>query len=369
MKILIVASPWIGGSGTLGYELAEHLSHKHKSYFVSFDFPYRQSGKSNLLLINTVPATYSLFSYPLYQTSLTERIVEIVNRYKIDLIHAHYSIVFGESAIIAKRILSHQRKKIKVVLTFHGSDAVGFSPENPGKEIFEETNKWLISEADAVTTPSNWMANFIKKTYKVKNPLLKVSNFYDNKTFTKTGGFADRKYFIHVSNFRAVKRPLEAVKAFDLIADRLDNIQLVMIGKGPEKETVRDYLKRMPVKNVILKGIINKEELKRFYNQSLALILPSTFENFPLTILEAAACGTPAIVTNVGGLSEAVIDQKTGFLIKNTKDPIREIAQRMLEVRKPRLWHSLSDKAVRHVKRFTKEMVVPQFEKIYQQII
>lgn len=55
------------------------------------------------------------------------------------------------------------------------------------------------------------------------------------------------------------------------------------------------------------------------YNQSLVLILPSTFENFPLTILEANACGTPAIVSNVGGLMEAVIDGETGYRIKNVK--------------------------------------------------
>jgi len=368
MKILIVASPWLGGSGTLAFELAESLSRHHQTYFLSFDYPIRQPKKHNFLFVNIVPATYAIFSSPLYQTSLAERIVEICQKYQIEIIHAHYSIVFGEAAVEAKKILQSQGKKIKLVLTFHGTDAVGFKPENPGAEAFKNINRWLIEESDIVTTPSLWMKKFMEDYYCPKKTITVVPNFYDDEVFKCRNDLTTRNYFIHVSNLRMVKRPLEAVKAFQETKRKLpDGINLLIVGEGPEKNAINEYIKREGVKNVLSRGKSDKEELVHLYNQSLGLILPSTFENQPLAILEAAACGVPTIATNVGGVSEILQDEVTGFVIKDTQNPQPEIAKRMVEVvNNPILWQILSDNAVCFAQNFTKDKIVGLYENLYQ---
>lgn len=368
MKILIVASPWLGGSGTLAYELAESLSSRHQTYFLSFDYPVRQPKKQSFLFINIVPATYAIFSSPLYQTSLAERIVEICKKYEIDLIHAHYSIVFGEAAVEAKKILQSQGKKIRLVLTFHGTDAVGFNPQNPGQETFKNINHWLMEESDLITTPSLWMKEFVENFYKPKKPINVVPNFYDDEVFKCHNDLAGRSYFIHVSNLRKVKRPLEAVKAFADARGKLPkDIKLLIVGEGPETDTMKDCIDKNEIQNVIIRGRIEKDELAELYNQSLGLILPSAFENQPLAILEAAACGCPAIGTNVGGVSEILQDEVTGFVIKNTQSPHEEIAKRMTEIANdPILWQTLSDNAISFAQNFTKDKTVKLYENLYQ---
>lgn len=366
MKILIVASPWLGGSGILAFELAENLSDQHQVYFLSFDYPSRQPKKNNLLVVNVVPATYAIFSSPLYQTSLTERIVEICKKYQIEIIHAHYSIVFGEAAVEAKKILQSQGKKIKLVLTFHGTDAVGFKPQNPGTETFKNINRWLIEESDLVTTPSLWMKQFMEKFYQPKKALVVVPNFYDDEVFKCNHDFSTRQYFIHVSNLRKVKRPLEAVKAFRIAQDKLVRVKLLIVGEGPEKDTIKEYIERENVENVIVREKANKDELAQLYNQSLGLILPSAFENQPLAILEAAACGCPTIATNVGGVSKIVLDGVNGFVVKNVQNPEIEISKRMIELINPLLWQKLSNNAVSFAQNFTKDKTVKLYENLYQ---
>ena len=56
-------------------------------------------------------------------------------------------------------------------------------------------------------------------------------------------------------------------------------------------------------------------------------VLPSRYETFPTTILEAYACGKPVIASNIGGLKDMVIDRETGLLFQtgNAKDLARKI--------------------------------------------
>jgi glycosyltransferase involved in cell wall biosynthesis len=56
-------------------------------------------------------------------------------------------------------------------------------------------------------------------------------------------------------------------------------------------------------------------DLPAFYNFIDCFVLPTFFENFSITILEAMACGLPVITSDVGGVPEAVIDGQNGFLL------------------------------------------------------
>ena len=91
LKILIVASPWLGGSGTVAWQLAEGLAKKgHSIHFVTYDNPYRKEKKySKINIHNVKPFSYNLFPFPLSEMSLAEKIIEISVRYGIDIIHAH----------------------------------------------------------------------------------------------------------------------------------------------------------------------------------------------------------------------------------------------------------------------------------------
>lgn len=68
-------------------------------------------------------------------------------------------------------------------------------------------------------------------------------------------------------------------------------------------------------------GAKDQDALPYYYNAAEALIMPSDYESFGMVALEAMACGTPVIASQVGGLAFLVRDGETGYLV-----PVREPA-------------------------------------------
>jgi glycosyltransferase involved in cell wall biosynthesis len=97
-------------------------------------------------------------------------------------------------------------------------------------------------------------------------------------------------------------------------------------------------------------------------------ILPSEYESFGLSALEAMACGVPVISTNAGGLPEININGETGFL--SDVGDIEDMASNALEI--------LSDdtrllefkkRALAHAGTFDKDLIVPLYEKLYEEVV
>lgn len=370
LKILVVASPWLGGSGTVGFELAKHLSHEHRVYFLSYDFPFRGRKEKNdhFLFFNMAPATYALFPYPLYVTSLAERIVNIVKKYDIDMIHAHYGIVFGEAAITAKKILEGQGKKIKIVITFHGTDIIGLDPDTPGKNAFTSVNQWLMQESDVITVASLFMKKFILSSYTVpERKLVVIPNFYDDSVFRNMRN-TKRNYIIHVSNFRKVKRPLEVVKAFQILRAKNVRLKLVFVGDGPEKESVKKYIAKHHIPNVIIFSGKSQSEIAGLLNKSAACVLASSFENAPMIAIESLACGTPVVAVDVGGVGEIVHDGKSGFLVPRQRHPSGDLARKLHELLSGGEWEKISEYAAHEARDYRLEDVGKRYVALYRRI-
>ena len=104
------------------------------------------------------------------------------------------------------------------------------------------------------------------------------------------------------------------INAFDLFQQKHPKTRLLIGGKGKEFKKIQKFINNLGISdNVELKGeITNTNE---FYQQLDFLILPSESEGLPITILEALASGVPVIASNVGGVSEVVIDDFNGRLI------------------------------------------------------
>lgn len=102
-----------------------------------------------------------------------------------------------------------------------------------------------------------------------------------------------------------VKGLAHAVEAINLIKNPSD-FHLITIGKS----------KKLPV-NITQQNlyyIYDKKILALFYNAADLFIIPSVCENFPNTLLESIACGTPAVGFNIGGIPDIIDDGITGFL-------------------------------------------------------
>jgi teichuronic acid biosynthesis glycosyltransferase TuaC len=98
---------------------------------------------------------------------------------------------------------------------------------------------------------------------------------------------------------------------------RISNVDLIIIGSGPEEPALRELARRLGVASRV-RWISNLDqlELARYYRTADATILASSREGMPNVLLESIACGTPVIATDVGGNAEVVQAPEGGRLVK-----------------------------------------------------
>jgi glycosyltransferase involved in cell wall biosynthesis len=126
----------------------------------------------------------------------------------------------------------------------------------------------------------------------------------DTDFFTLPASEPERRAFLIVSALVPYKRIDVALAAF-----RRRGRRLRVVGDGPDYKKLR----RMAGPNVEFFGPVSDEELRRFYQEAAALLMPGE-EDFGIASLEAQACGTPVVAYGRGGVLETVLDGETGLL-------------------------------------------------------
>lgn len=121
--------------------------------------------------------------------------------------------------------------------------------------------------------------------------------------------------FLFVGRITASKGIDDLVRLFA----RMPQFQLDVLGGGDLLSSLQKQYTGCP--SIRFHGPVARPQLTRFYRDATALILPSKApEVFPLTVLEAFACGTPAIVSDAGGSPEAVETSGAGFVFTNQEE-------------------------------------------------
>ncbi len=97
------------------------------------------------------------------------------------------------------------------------------------------------------------------------------------------------------------------------VAAHLPDTVLLVAGDGPELERLRREQAGNP--RVVFAGRVDRDQLPDVYSLADLFVFPSTTDTFGMVVLEAQACGLPALVTNVGGPQEIVSDGQTGYVL------------------------------------------------------
>lgn len=145
--------------------------------------------------------------------------------------------------------------------------------------------------------------------------------------------------FIFVARFVRNKRPERCVTAMTVVLSKYPKAKLYLVGYGREEENLREQIKKLKLtenvfivnkNNFFLKSDMRDEKV-RLMQEAWALLLPSVKEGWGMVVTEAAACGTPSIVSNVTGLKDSVLDNKTGIILSKNPSP-REIGNAMISL-------------------------------------
>ncbi|MBO8177463.1 MAG: N-acetyl-alpha-D-glucosaminyl L-malate synthase BshA [Bacillus sp. (in: Bacteria)] len=371
LKIGITCYPTVGGSGVVATELGKLLAERgHEIHFITSSVPFRlKKMYSNIYFHQVEVNSYSVFQYPPYDIALANKMAEVIQREQLDILHVHYAIPHAVCAILAKQMSNND---VKIVTTLHGTDitVLGYDPS------LKEAIRFGIEQSDSVTAVSNAL---VQQTYDLIRPnknIQTIYNFIDERVYRKVessslkkeyGINEQEKVFIHVSNFRVVKRVPDVVQVFYNIQQKIP-AKLLLVGDGPEMTVVCQLVEKLGLqKHVLFLG--KQDNLEELYSISDVMLLLSEKESFGLVALEAMACGVPCIGTNIGGIPEVITDGENGFICEVGN--IHQITERSLQlVTDEDLHKTFSEQAVRTVyDKFHSEKIVQQYEQLYVRLM
>ena len=372
MKIAIVCYPTFGGSGVVATELGIALAeHGHEIHFITYKQPVRLQLLHNNVHYHEVSVpSYPLFHYQPYELALSSKLVNMAKLHEIEIVHVHYAIPHAYAGYMAKQMLAQEGIFIPMVTTLHGTDItlVGSHP------FYKPAVTFSINNSDAVTSVSQSLKDDTLRLFNIKKEIEVVPNFIDTKKYENLYSNCEReliasnneKIITHISNIRKVKRVDDVIEIFDRIQKKLP-AKLVIVGDGPEKESLENLCKKKGIDEKVL-FVGNSHEVDKILCFSDLFILPSEHESFGLVALEAMVCGVPVISSNAGGLPEVNIHGESGYL--SNVGNVDEMAKNALKILVNGDTHQLfKRKAKENAQRFETKLIVPLYEEIYKKCL
>ena len=177
----------------------------------------------------------------------------------------------------------------------------------------------------------------------------------------------------HTGRIELNKGSLELLRSVNQVASQFPAVEYVMAGgrhNSINERSLEKALGRNGTRNhVRLLGHVPWQELADLYRRARVFVMPSYYETFGISVIEAMAFGLPVVAANVGGLPEVVEDGVTGILVPpKDSEALAEALVRLL--RDPDLCARMGRAGRERVRsEFTVDRIVSQTLDVYQSVI
>lgn len=309
---------------------------------------------------------------------------------KYDLIHSHYWMS-GMAALFLK-----ETWKIPVINMFHTlvlmknriaqseSEIEGAYRLDGEKEVLTKADR-IIAATLAERSQLEFLYEANSKKISIIPPGVDTSHFYPipkDEAKEAIGVPHHSRLILFVGRIEPLKGIDTLIRAISIIQQSGELTccphQLAIIGGEPEArpedmnaEMVRlqEMVEQLGIKNfVVFLGKQDQKSLPYYYSGAEVVVMPSHYESFGMVALEAMACGTPVVASQVGGLAFLVQDNKTGFVIPGGDADI--LADRLIKIIKnPDLQKQLSENSAEYAKQYDWDVISEKIVDIYQQEI
>jgi len=265
---------------------------------------------------------------------------KIIKHFKPDVLHAHYATSYGLVGALAN---FHP-----YVISSWGTDVMKFPNKN---FVAKSILKFNFKKADLLCATSFTIKDYINQVIKVPVSVIPFGiNINEFKPKNVESLFGPDDFIL------GSIKPVESlynidilIKSFAKLLPRYNNLKLLIIGDGTEKASLIELCKQLGVfEKVIFTGRIPFKDISNYYNMIDILVNISEYESFGVSVVEAMACETPVVVTNVGGLKEVVKDDSVGLKVNigDVDDTINAI-ERLINDKT--LYNQISVNARKHV--------------------
>lgn len=256
-------------------------------------------------------------SYQSQHKRLSNIVGNIMSQCDFDLLHQHD---FSASILTSK----HISKKYPVVLTNHTGEYLYLN-----KNLFtRKTLKYMLSHYTSIIGPSKELTNipyYTDKAHYIPNGV-QTDEFMPldkdvRSTVKKDLGFSENDFIVLCPRrWAPTKGVLFLADAIMKLGEDAPNMKFLFAGSDYSgypayKNEILDKLHGVKQERYYLLGDLDANTLKNYYQVSDLVVIPSLMEATSLAALEAMASKCPVLATNVGGMPEIILHNKTGFLI------------------------------------------------------
>lgn len=259
-------------------------------------------------------------------------------------------VILVEFGFLAhKNIEPIKKLNIPLIVHFHGLDASVdqiIKNCNYYKEVFEYSSfviavsKKMYNDFLDLGCPED------KLVYNVYGP---AENFH------KVNPSFEKKNLIAIGRFVDKKAPYYLIMAFKKVLKQHPGARLVMAGRGDLLNTCKNLVKYYKLEDKIdFPGVISPDQYRKYLSNSMIMIQHSiTAENgdsegTPVSILEASAAGLPVVSTLHGGIPDVIINNETGYLVK--EHDVDEMALQIIKLLdSPSLARNMGEKGKKNI--------------------
>lgn len=307
------------------------------------------------------------FNWPVFHTtlqvsaSLNDEIDEMIEEYQFDLLHFHEPWV----PVIGRQILG--RSRCANVATFHGAMPEGIVSQTFGQLVVPYT-KPMLKSLDQLVATGELATEYICKL--TERPVAIIPIGVDQTVFTPPKTFHDHrkhKKILYIGRLENRKGPKFLIKAFKLLQERHADIELVLIGDGPDRVKLEMFAQDLEVRNVHFLGYVPNEAKVRHLRTSDLFCAPALYgEGFGLVLLEAMAAQCVTVAGDNPGYASVM--QGFGALSLVNPKHSAEFARRLeLLLYQPdlrKLWRTWAEN---ELPQYTYERIVDQYEEVYDE--
>lgn len=212
------------------------------------------------------------------------------------------------------------------------------------KMLIDSSEQIMLHNAERIVAVSEYTKRQLVNQYNLNEEKIEViHNFVDSNVFKrKKNNEVTSDIGNKIKNFKKssllaafVGRPTPG-KNLSLVYDIIRNfsnepdLKFVIVGMNRNDKYVKEYATRLKSSNVLFLGNVDNNLLPDVYSLSDFLLITSLDENLPTVLLEAMACGTIPISTNVGGVPEVIEDCENGFLVPSNKEDFLNIIRYLI---------------------------------------
>jgi len=316
-----------------------------------------------------------LFSLPASFAGAQSRLVlplfsgRLFKEFKPDIIHSQLFFGTGLEALLLAKL-----NKLPLIGTNHTSIA-DFVPGNFAKKQSLKYAAWYYNCCDFVTAPSQSVfedmnrSGFNKPYEVISNPIA-TDIFYSSaeKEGNKNKFGLSGNTVIYAGRLSPEKNIEVIIRAAALVKRKISDINLAIAGSGKSEKELRRLVQGLDLeKQVKFFGTVSKENLAKLYQVSEIFAIASASETQSMTLMQAMACGLPAIVVNARALPEYVND-KNGFVVK-PGDHEAMAEKIVLCLKNKELRQRLGCGAAEFAKQFSAPEIAKKWEKLYEKMI